>query len=349
MIDLAELERLAAEAGIDGLKLMHECNGARREHVGDFAESEPVFELRVGKFSLSYYPIVDPYSSAGSQSIGRPANATRRTTVRVHCDFAVEAPVSDTRWLRFFEFVRKSDLWLLTCPHDATGIILSYQLPRLMIYGGRYKDLDVFNEFLNQYAVDVDPHYVVDSDDNQRHFARWPHVERDSADVQLDSVTLDRFQVSPSVRQLLISASNNIASFHEKAFDAIKVLYVAPRGSPSADAALYRALISCNPNNIEAVTIRMHENVMFWHDRCPSESSNALIDFVIRTRTYGPRVFLKISLKNAGVPHGSDWIIDRVTRALAQIPCNRKGALMLARLPRENFWKALGSLGSLAP
>jgi hypothetical protein len=82
--------------------------------------------------------------------------------------------------------------------------------------------------------------------------------------------------------------------------------------------------MSCNPDKIEAITVQMYENVMFWHDRCPSEASNALIDFVIRSKTYGSHVFLKITRSASSLlARENDWIIDRVTRALAQIPLAR--------------------------
>jgi hypothetical protein len=345
MIDITVLERLASDANLAGLMLKHEYGGRRSEHVGDFIESEPVFELCIDRFRLSYYPIVNLYSAmAKSSSVGICTNAANRARVQIHCEFTMVAPVDDNRWRHFFEFVHITDLLLLSHQHVA-GNAVSYHLPKLMICGGGYKNLDSFNRFLDQYAADVDPHYTSDPNSDRQDFPQCPKIDRDTAEVQLDNVTLDELQLSPCVGRLSISASNYILAFRENAFASVRVLRVAACGSTSPDNALYRALMSCNPDKIEAITVQMYENVMFWHDRCPSEASNALIDFVIRSKTYGSHVFLKITRSASSLlARENDWIIDRVTRALAQIPCNRKGALMLARLPRENFWKALGSL-----
>lgn len=325
MWTIADLEDLVntSELRRAGLKLMYSLGNSRVANAGILSESSPVFELT---FPLSNHSNAD----AMCTMLYYPCTATTCPKVRTVVQLSISdskdlvireiAPVDDPRFQQFLQFVTRAatKLSYVDAPPAATR-----QLD-LLISGGVYSDIRVINEFIDDYVSSLRVSIAADTSV--------------AADLMIHDAHIDHLVLSNAVEHLTIQVCD-IDSFDQDAFSRIRSFYSIKTRTSSTPTNLYRVLTSINPELIESFVMQLSDNLFYWLAAAPSESSEALIDFMIKTRMCKRLVELKFLTSTGG-----DWIVEKIQRAISKIPRTRAGALQLAQLSRDNFWKELAKL-----
>ena len=325
MWTIADLEDLVntSELRHAGLKLMYTLGSTRVANAGILSESSPVFELT--------FPLSDP-SNADTvcTMLYYPCTATTCPKVRTVVQLLISdskdlvireiAPVDDPRFQQFLQFVTHAATKLSRVDTSPTA---TRQLD-LFISGGAYSDIRVINEFIDDYVSSL-----------RASIAPGASI---AADLMIHDTRVDYLALSNAVEHLTIQICD-IDRFDQDAFSRIKSFYSLKTRTSSTSTNLYRVLTSINPELIESFVMHLSDNLFYWHDAAPSESSEALIDFMIKTRLCKRLVELKFFMAGS-----DDWIAEKIQRAISKIPRTRSGALQLAKLSRGNFWKELAKL-----
>lgn len=325
MWTIVDLENLVntSELRHAGLKLMYSLGNSRVANPGILSESSPVFELT--------FPLSDPSNAdAMCTMLYYPCTATTcpkvRTVVQLSIldskDLVIReiAPVNDPRFQQFLQFVTRAATKL---SHVDASPAATRQLD-LLISGGVYSDIRVINEFIDDYVSSLRARIAADTPV--------------AADLMIHDARIDHLAMSNAVEHLTLQVCD-IDAFDQDAFSRIRSFYSIKTRTSSTPTNLYRVLTSINPELIESFVMHLSDNLFYWHDAAPSESSEALIDFVIKTRLCKRLVELKFFMAGDG-----DWIVEKIQRAISKIPRTRSGALRLAKLSRGNFWKELAKL-----